>query len=70
MSVKAEDSGKQWHVRQTGSQYIIQAGGIFYETEILINGADGTPNLLPFWHGILAPAVKQKRAGRQDIHAV
>ena len=72
MFVETEYGGKQRHIRQTGGKDIIQAGGIFYETEILVDGADQAADLLllPFCHGVLTSAVKQKRAVGQGIHAV
>ena len=72
MFVETEHGGKQRHIRQTGGKDIIQAGGIFYETEILVDGADQAADLLllPFCHGGISGSINQKRTGCWCIHAV
>ncbi len=60
-SVDSEHSGEKSHIRQTGSEHICKAGGIFHETEILIDGADGSLYILPggSGHGRYVAAIKK-----------
>ena len=59
LSEKAADRREERHVRQTGVQHVLAAGGIFHQCEILIDGADGGLN------GPAGPAV-----GRLKVNAV
>ena len=59
LSEKAADRREERHVRQTGVQYVLAAGGIFHQCEILIDSADGGLD------GPAGPAV-----GRLKVNAV
>ena len=71
-SVDSEHSGEKSHIRQTGSEHICKAGGIFHETEILIDGADGSLYILPggFGHGRYVAAIKKDSPVPRRLHAV
>ena len=65
-------SREKSHIRQTGGEHIIQAGGIFYETEILVDGADGPLHILSggSGHGRYAAAIKKDSPVPRRFHAV
>ena len=71
-SVDSEHSGEKSHIRQTGSEHICKAGGIFHETEILIDGADGSLYILPgsSGHGRYVAAIKKDSPVPRRLHAV
>ena len=60
------------HVRQTGVQHVLAAGGIFHQCEILIDGADGSLYILPggSGHGRYVAAIKKDSPVPRRLHAV
>ena len=71
-SVDSEHSGEKSHIRQTGGEHICKAGGIFHETEILIDGADGSLHILSggSGHGRYVTAIKKDSPVPRRFHAV